>query len=208
MKRGVFHRFQRRQKMQFKKKQNYGFFSFLLNKGRLRISCRIILIVFVLILNDQGIGFCLGWPEIKTRLLPDESFALIESNVGTRIRHSPHHDMNGNIDAEQLIYVLGAIDQETWLYPKNMSIVKKHLEKHYGIFKTMAMKKGLNAPVNINEASLTELVLLPQIGPVLAVKIFEYRNKNGLFMSTEKIKKVEGIGQGTFNAIRHYINTD
>jgi competence ComEA-like helix-hairpin-helix protein len=151
---------------------------------------------------------CLGWPDIKTKLLPDESFAVIESDVGTRIRHYAHHDLNGNLHTEQLIYVLGAIDQETWLNSKLKIIAKTHLEKHYDRFKTMAMKKGLDAPVNINEASLKELILLPQIGPVLAVKIVEYRNANGMFITTEEIKKIGGIGQGIFYAIQHYISID
>jgi len=172
------------------------------------IRCLITLIVFVLILFDQNMGFCLGWPDIKTKLLPDESFAVIASDVGNRTRHCAHHDLNGNLKTEQLIYVLGAIDQETWLNSKLETVAKTHLEKHYDRFKTMAMKKGLTAPVNINEASLKDLVLLPQIGPVLAVKIVEYRNANGMFMTIEEIKKIDGIGQGIFYAIQHYISID
>ena len=164
--------------------------------------------IFVLALGGQDIGYCMGWPDVKTRLLPDDSFAVIESKVGMRIRHCPHHDLNGNLDTEQLIFVLGAIDNETWLDPKNKTTAKKHLQKHYDRFKTNALKKGLNGPVNINEANLTELVLLPQIGPVLAVKIVKYRNTRKMFVSIEDIKNVEGIAQGTFNAIRHYICTD
>jgi competence ComEA-like helix-hairpin-helix protein len=91
---------------------------------------------------------------------------------------------------------------------KLKTVAKKHLEKHYDRFKTLTMKKGLAAPVNINEASLAELVLLPQIGPVLAVKIVEYRNANGMFMTIEDIKKIDGIGQGIYYAIQHYISLD
>ena len=65
----------------------------------------------------------------------------------------------------------------------------------------------MQGTVDINRAGLTELVILPNIGPVIAVKIVEYRNMHGLFESIEDIKKVEGIGSGTFNAVRHYIST-
>jgi len=61
---------------------------------------------------------------------------------------------------------------------------------------------------NINKAQLTELVALPQVGPVLAVKINEYSNTHNMYVTIEDIMKVEGIGPGTFNAIRHYISTD
>ncbi|MBE9529831.1 MAG: helix-hairpin-helix domain-containing protein [Proteobacteria bacterium] len=70
------------------------------------------------------------------------------------------------------------------------------------------MKKGLQDPVNINRAKLIELVALPRIGPVLAVKIVEYKETYGLFEKVEDIRKVQGIGSGTFNAVRHYITVN
>ncbi len=70
------------------------------------------------------------------------------------------------------------------------------------------MKKGLQGSVNINRAKLTQLVALPRVGPVLAVKIVEYRNMHGLFEKIEDIRKVQGIGAGTFNAIKHYITVN
>ena len=184
------------------------YFSILDRNNGWFIFCMIFFGIFVLILTNQGIGQCMGWPDVKTRLLPDGAFAVIEPKVGAPIRHCPHHDLNVNLDTEQMIYVLGALDTETWLDPKNKITAKTHLQKHYDRFKTKAMKKGLSAPANINEANLTDLVLLPQIGPVLAVKIVEYRNTRTLFIAIEDIKKVEGIGQGTFNAIRYYICID
>ncbi|MFC1515408.1 ComEA family DNA-binding protein [Thermodesulfobacteriota bacterium] len=36
----------------------------------------------------------------------------------------------------------------------------------------------------------------------------EYREVHGLFMTVEDIQKVEGIGKGTFKAIRYYISVD
>ena len=77
--------------------------------------------IFVLILTNHGIGQCMGWPDVKTRLLPDGAFAVIEPKVGAPIRHCPHHDLNGNLDTEQMIYVLGALDTETWLNPKKQN---------------------------------------------------------------------------------------
>jgi hypothetical protein len=71
--------------MQFDK--NSRFCSILHPKNGFTIRCLIILIVFLSICFDQNIGLCLGWPDIKTKLLPDESFAVVESDVGSRIRH-------------------------------------------------------------------------------------------------------------------------
>jgi competence ComEA-like helix-hairpin-helix protein len=165
--------------------------------------------LLALLFWDKGIVRCQGWSDIIIRLLPDDSFAVIEKdNQGIKIRHCPHHDTNGNLDEEQLIYLLGTIDRETWIDPANKAIARKHMEKHYDKFIKRVIKKGLEKPVIINSASLTELVTLPQIGPVLAVRIVEYRNTHSSYQAIEDIKKVEGIGQGIFNAIRYYIKTD
>ncbi len=191
-----------------KKQKHLGIFNIIDNKCRLVSFCLILFGVFVLVFGVEGTGWCLGWPDIKVRLLSDECFAVVEYDGGTPVRHCPYLDINGKLDEEQLIYVLGSLDREKWVNPKNKEKAKKHLEKHYDRFKTKAMKKELIGPLNINDASLTELVMLPQIGPVLAVKIVEYRNTHNMYITIEEMKKVDGIGQGIFNAIRHYISTD
>ncbi len=170
--------------------------------------CVIFFGVFALFLCGNGSGICQEWSDLTIRRLPDSSFAIVESGeAGKKLRHCSHHDLNGKLDEEQLIYVLGTLKRETWLDLTNSNAAKKHLENHYDKFITKIMKKGLQGTVDINRAGLTELVILPNIGPVIAVKIVEYRNMHGLFESIGDIKKVGGIGSGTFNAVRHYIST-
>ncbi|MBC8198933.1 MAG: helix-hairpin-helix domain-containing protein [Desulfobacterales bacterium] len=170
-----------------------------------RNYCLLLFSVLVLFILSESSAICQGWTDLRIRLLPDSSFAVVEVKTGKKIRHCPHHDSNGKIDEEQLIYVLGTLDRETWLDPKNEKVARKHLENHYDKFIAKVMKKGLHGSVNINRAKLTQLVALPRIGPVLAVKIVKYRNMHGLFEKIKDIKKVQGIGSGTFNAIKHYI---
>lgn len=161
---------------------------------------------FVIFFMNQTPGLCLGWSDHTIRLLPDSSFAVIEVDEnGKRYRRCPHYDADGNLDIEQLIYVLGTFEREKWLYEKNKKAALRHLEKHYDNFKTKALKKKPQEPININKATLSDLVILPNIGPVLAVRIAEYRDTHSTFSTIDEIKKIDGIGIGTFNAIRHYI---
>jgi competence protein ComEA len=59
--------------------------------------------------------------------------------------------------------------------------------------------------VDINTASLEELDMLPDIGPITAQDIIDYRNLNGPFGSIEAIMDVPGIGEGKFEAIKDLI---
>src|SRR5229473_3758890 len=58
------------------------------------------------------------------------------------------------------------------------------------------------AAVNINTATKEQLDALPGIGPVKAQAIVDYRTKNGPFKTLEDIKKVNGIGDATFDKIK------
>lgn len=53
---------------------------------------------------------------------------------------------------------------------------------------------GLDRPIDINRADPEELQMLPGIGPVLAKKIIDYRDKNGYFSTVQDLIKVKGIG--------------
>ena len=52
--------------------------------------------------------------------------------------------------------------------------------------------------LNINTATEKELDALPGIGPTTAKKIVEYRSQNGNFGAITDLKKVIGVGDGTF----------
>ncbi|MBN1637895.1 MAG: helix-hairpin-helix domain-containing protein [Ignavibacteriales bacterium] len=59
--------------------------------------------------------------------------------------------------------------------------------------------------IDINEADMKTLCLLPGIGEKTAEKIIEYRKNYGKFNRIEDIKKVKGIGEKKFNNIKKYI---
>lgn len=59
--------------------------------------------------------------------------------------------------------------------------------------------------VNINTASVEEVMTIPGIGEVKAKEIIKYREDNGNYSSIEDIKNVDGIGETLFEKIKKYI---
>lgn len=67
-------------------------------------------------------------------------------------------------------------------------------------------KKGeFNTLIDINQATADELEILPGIGPVLAQRIIEERNRVGKFSDQEDLIKVKGIGKKKLAKIKGQI---
>ena len=83
--------------------------------------------------------------------------------------------------------------------------IKPAAPKAVAVEKPEAAKLAPGAKININTATAEEIDQLPDIGPVKAKAIVDYRTENGPFKSPEDIEKVRGIKEGTFNKIKDYI---
>lgn len=56
--------------------------------------------------------------------------------------------------------------------------------------------------VDVNHGSASDLEALPGVGPVLAQRIFQYREEHGPFATAEDLLDVPGIGEGKLAALR------
>lgn len=82
----------------------------------------------------------------------------------------------------------------------NINSVNDNSGNNYGMNST-----NLSDLININTASLEQLMTLSGIGESKAKSIISYREENGNFKAIEDITKVSGIGQALYEKIKDYI---
>jgi competence protein ComEA len=66
-------------------------------------------------------------------------------------------------------------------------------------------KPAPTAKVNINTASVAQLETLPGVGPALAGRIVEHRQKSGNFRTTQELMNVKGIGEKNYARIEQWL---
>jgi competence protein ComEA len=62
--------------------------------------------------------------------------------------------------------------------------------------------------LDINRATARQLDGLPGIGPVLANRIVEYRQRRGGFRSVGELRAISGIGDKRYSALRNFVTVD
>jgi competence protein ComEA len=59
--------------------------------------------------------------------------------------------------------------------------------------------------VDLNTATVEQLDALPGVGPVMAQRILEWRNRHGRFTRVEQLREIEGIGERRFAQLREMV---
>ncbi len=62
-------------------------------------------------------------------------------------------------------------------------------------------------PVNLNTATVTELMQLPRIGQKTAERIIAFRKQHGGFQRPEELMNVKGIGEKSFAKLKPFLAT-
>jgi competence protein ComEA len=77
--------------------------------------------------------------------------------------------------------------------------------RHGSVELKRAPERRYEYRIDINTANEIELLHLPGVGPALARRIIEYRQRNGPFLSPESLTRVKGIGPRIAAQIAPYL---
>ena len=69
----------------------------------------------------------------------------------------------------------------------------------------MKMLAALLLALNLNTATPKQLEALPGVGPVLAKRIVDFREKKGGYKRIEELLAVPGISERKFKVLREYL---
>jgi competence protein ComEA len=73
---------------------------------------------------------------------------------------------------------------------------------------TAPVQANSNHSINVNHASVEELETLPGIGPTLAERIIEHRQKYGPFKRAEHVLMVRGFSEKLYSRIQGLITVE
>ena len=75
----------------------------------------------------------------------------------------------------------------------------------FGADRTAAPAAAPVGKVNINQASASQIAMLPRIGARVATRVLDYRKAHGPFAKPEGLMEVKGIGEKLFLTLKPYL---
>jgi competence protein ComEA len=74
-----------------------------------------------------------------------------------------------------------------------------------GVRSAKAKTSAPQHPINLNSATVTELMQLPKIGAKTAERVIQFRKEHGGFRRSEELMNVKGIGEKSFVKLKPYL---
>jgi competence ComEA-like helix-hairpin-helix protein len=77
-----------------------------------------------------------------------------------------------------------------------------------GLIDYKAIEDSLSVKVDINKATLPELIFIPTLNEKLAQAIIDWRTLNGNFKNLEELKNIKGIKDKKLEKLRKYLTIE
>lgn len=141
----------------------------------------------------------------ETELVKQKENIYIIVDVDGAVNKPGVYELNSGDRVIDAINMAGGFTESAYTKSINKARVLVDGEKIYISTQDEYMiESETNNLININTASINDLMSLPGIGEIYAERIIDYR-KNKAYGSIEEIKNIEGIGDKTFEKIKDLI---
>ncbi len=135
----------------------------------------------------------------KDKVADFEKPEIVSVAIIGQIKYPGTYNVEKNTSLRKLIYYAGGLLGDADVSMFDLEVVVADNKTYY------IQKRSLENKININTATLEELMSLPNIGKVKAEEIINYRLSNGFFKSVDELVLIKGIGQKIYEQIRPFI---
>ncbi len=109
------------------------------------------------------------------------------------------------------LFIIAVIEADFYIKGPDLSI-PEYNKADSEPFKESIIKKDpkrkLNGRININTATIEELVLLPGVGGKIAEKVIAHRKEKGFYRDVKELLAIKGIGEKRLKEIEGFIILD
>lgn len=132
-----------------------------------------------------------------------DSISYIYVDVKGEVNNPGVYRLETNSRAFQAVELAGGLTIDS--YTRYVNLAKILTDEEVIYIPSVEEEIEESTLININTATLDELMVLDGIGEATANNIINYRNENGYFSSIEDIMNVPNIKQATYEKIKQYI---
>ena len=184
-----------------------------------------LILIFVKVMNtdffstsDDGITVQKAYDSSAKDSLNDESDeddGYIYTHITGEIKKPGVYKMKAGTRMDDLVKEAGGLTDEADINQINLSEKLVDEERIIVPSKSGSSEEGMTSTaidtktkkININKASLSELMTLPGVGEKTAQKFIDYREQKK-FKKIEDVMNIEGIGENKFKNIKEYISVN
>lgn len=184
-----------------------------------------LIIIFVKVMNtdffstsDDGITVQKAYDSSAKDSLnaeSDEDGEYIYTHITGEIKKPGVYKMKAGTRMDDLVKEAGGLTDDADIDQINLSEKLVDEERIIVPSKSGSSEEGITSAaidaktkkININKASLSELMTLPGVGEKTAQKFIDYREQKK-FKKIEDVMNIEGIGENKFKNIKEYISVN